>query len=280
MKTSKTAHSQEKELQNQSVAGVFIPVRYGSSRFPGKPLAMISGRTMLQRVVEIAVSVVGEQNVIIATDDERIASAASSLNVEVVMTPASCTNGTERIHAALQKLGRKFDIVVNFQGDAPLTPPTVLLELIQFLHATPGAHIATPAIRLSVEQSVEMEEQSRKGVVGGTFVTVSRSGRALYFSKTPIPCRLRSPSRYEAHPLMKHIGMYAFRAAALETFVHLEPTPLEQLEQLEQLRALEHDITVHVVQVELGGRELYSVDNPDDIVRVEHIIAKHGELIS
>ena len=246
--------------------GVVIPVRYDSSRFPGKPLAQISGKTMIERVHHTAMEVVGNENVLVATDDSRIADEVARFGGQAVMTPSDCKNGTERVLAAVNEASLSFDTVINFQGDAPLTPPWILEELITFLEQNPEVEIATPAVKVKWEEAE------------GTFVTVSLSGRALYFSKSPIPSDKRSKD--SPPTLLKHIGMYGYRRNTLERFVNLSPTPLEKIEQLEQLRALQNDIDISVVEVSLRERKVHSVDAPGDIEKVEALIAQQGELFS
>ncbi len=210
--------------------------------------------------------VVGGEKVFVATDDERIAEEVKRLGGQAVMTPSACRNGTERVLAAVNEASLPFDTIINFQGDAPLTPPWILEELIQYLEKNPEAEIATPAVRVKWEEAE------------GTFVTTSLSGRALYFSKSPIPSDKRTGDSPPS--LLKHIGMYGYRRDVLEKFVKLSPTPLEKIEQLEQLRALENDIEVSVVEVSLRERKVQSVDTPSDLEKVKALIEEQGELLT
>ncbi len=259
---------------------IIIPVRYGSTRFPGKPLAQISGHSMLERVWRIASAASTTAKVFIATDDERIAEAAKTLGASVVMTPKDCLNGGERVLAALKNLNLPdLDVVVNFQGDAVLTPPWIVAELINAFHKDPQISIATPAVRLNPEASRELSAAKQSGSSSGTLVTFDKVFNALYFSKSFIPYR-RGTAAFETAPVYRHIGMYAYRPAVLEKLNNLPETELERSEGLEQLRALENQIPIRIVPVDYRGRSHASVDNPEDIAVVEKIIAAEGELLT
>lgn len=263
---------------------IVIPSRYGSTRFPGKPLAPVAGRSLLERVWRVARAVRNVERVLVATDDDRIAAHARSFGGEAVMTPESCRNGTERAEAAVRSLDFTPDAVINLQGDAVLTPPWVVQAVVDALsadsarppHATNRrADIVTPATILDEAAIARLAASKSLGEVGGTTVTVGLDGFALYFSKAIIPYR-RDKS---AAPVRKHIGLYGFRREALARIVALPPTPLELAEGLEQLRALEHGLGVRVVEVDLRGRSTIAIDAPTDVARVEAAIAAEGELI-
>lgn len=255
---------------------IVIPSRYGSRRYPGKPLARIRGRSLLRRVWEIGNSVTGISGVHIATDDARIAEHAKDFGADAVMTPADCVNGTERVLAAIRTLPKRPDAVVNLQGDAALTPPWVLQALVDALRTDPKVRIATPATRCTLADVRDMEESKRRNPESGTLVVLDRNNDALYFSKSMIPhLRLRE----ENPPVHHHVGIYGYRTEALETLCALPESPLEHAEQLEQLRALENGIPVRVVIVDYRGRSHWSVDTPDDLAKVEEIIAREGELL-
>jgi 3-deoxy-manno-octulosonate cytidylyltransferase (CMP-KDO synthetase) len=259
---------------------IVIPARYGSSRFPGKPLHQIAGLTLLQRVWRIARASSTSAEVLIATDDERISMHAKSFGATVVMTDTDCRNGSERTHQALQRSGLNPKIVINLQGDTPLTPPEVLNSLISAMEGNPEIEIGTPGVRLTLaDHSAAVQRIGAN--VGGTYVATTSSGKALYFSRFPIPF-IRNDVKDKAPkplPFFKHIGIYAFRPDVLARFIALPPSPLEQLEQLEQLRALENDISINVVEVDLRGRKLASVDTPDDALEVERILAAQGDVV-
>lgn len=272
---------------------IVIPARYGSTRFPGKPLAPVAGRSLLERVWRIARAVRGVERVLVATDDERIAAHVRGFGGVAVMTPEGCRNGTERAAAAIAHLAPPPDAVVNLQGDAVLTPPWVVQAVVDALAATASpndvpdggpadapsarrrADIVTPATILDDGAVARLAAAKAGGEVGGTTVTVGLDGFALYFSKAIIPFR-RDPARA---PVRKHIGLYGFRREALARIVALPPTPLELAEGLEQLRALEHGLSVRVVEVDLRGRTTIAIDDPADVARVEAAIAAEGELV-
>lgn len=264
-------------------AVVLIPARYGSTRFPGKPLSLIAGKYMIERTWQVAKSAKGVDEVYIATDDERIATAAANFGAKVQMTPSTCTNGTERILAALELLGLKPNIVINLQGDAPLTPPQAIEALIKTLKNDAHIGFATLAARLSQIQYNQLIKQKADGAPGGTLVTFDCKGKALYFSKSIIPfVRNAGDSNDNANhsPVYRHIGIYAYRFDVLKQYNSLAPTPLELTEGLEQLRALEHGIPIQVVTIDLQGRTHWSVDSPEDAKIAEQIIAREGELAS
>lgn len=255
---------------------IVIPARYGSRRYPGKPLAQIRGRSLLQRVWTIGRSVSGVSGVYIATDDARIAEHAKGFGAEAIMTPPECVNGTERVLAAVRTLPRRPDAVVNLQGDAALTPPWVVQALIDALAADPAIRIVTPATRCTLAEVRAMEESKRTHPGSGTLVVFDRNRNALYFSKSMIP-HLRV--REENPPVHHHVGLYGYRMDPLEKLCALPESPLERVEQLEQLRALENGIPVRVVIVDYRGRSHWSVDSPEDVAKVEEIIAREGELV-
>ena len=257
---------------------VVIPSRYGSTRFPGKPLAQIRGRSLLQRVWSIAQSVGNVSGIYVATDDARIADHAAQFGANVVMTPAECRNGTERVLAAVRTLKARPDAVVNLQGDAALTPPWVLQALVDTLRADPGVQMVTPAVQCTAAQVREMEESKRTNPDSGTLVAFDRKGDALYFSKSLIP-HLRARDQ-DPPPVFHHIGIYGYRLETLERYCALPEGPLERAEQLEQLRALENGIPIRIVMVDYRDRSHWSVDSPQDVAKVEDIIAREGELIA
>lgn len=257
---------------------IVIPARYGSSRFPGKPLAPIMGRSLLERVWRIGKAVEGVSRVVVATDDARIVEHVRSFGGEAVMTSDTCTNGSERAYEAVQNLGSKTDVIVNLQGDAVLMPPWVIGALVKAMKEDPSVRIATPAVRLNGEQYKSMSAMKGAGIVSGTTVTFAKNGNALYFSKGIIPFVRTAPANGEP-PIFQHIGVYAYRADALKTYIDLPQGMFEEVEQLEQLRALENGMPIRVVQVSLQGRTMWSVDNPQDVARVEEIIRAEGELV-
>jgi len=257
---------------------IVIPARYGSSRFPGKPMAKVAGVSLLERVWRIASAVKGVDGVFVATDDQRIASHVSDFGGRVVMTSESCRNGSERVHEAVQALGISPRVVINFQGDAVLMPPWIIGALVEEMNRDQTVQIATPAVRLSSEQYSRMVAMKDSGIVSGTTVTFSTKRDALYFSKGIIPF-IRSLPEGKEPPVFQHIGVYAYTAESLARYISLPMGVFEEVEQLEQLRALEHGIPIRVVEVSLQGRTTWSIDNPQDVPRAEEIVRVEGELV-
>lgn len=254
---------------------IVIPARFQSTRFPGKPLASIAKHTMLKRVWQIAMATNSESKVIIATDNQKIFEHAQSFGANVVMTPESCRNGTERVFAATQSYAEEDDIILSLQGDAVLTPPWVIDSLIDALLTCPDADIATPAQELVGDQVEQFLAHKKVSPSSGTCVTFDKNFNALYFSKQVIPFAHGKLSK-----IYRHIGLYAYRNSALQAFIQLPPSPLEKVEKLEQLRALENGKTIKVVPVDYRGRTHASVDTPEDLAHVEAIIQREGELVS
>ncbi|MHA6287547.1 3-deoxy-manno-octulosonate cytidylyltransferase [Maricaulis sp. CAU 1757] len=253
-----------------------IPSRYGSTRFPGKPLAPIAGRMMIERVWRSASAAEGVDRVVVATDDARIVEAVAGFGGEAVMTDSTCRNGTERALDAVRRLDSDAEIVINVQGDAALIPPWVIGDVASAMRANPGLPMATPAVQMPEETAARMRDMKAKGIVGGTTVVFRKDMDALYFSKGVIPFQ-RHPEA--GTPTWQHIGLYGYRRETLETLVALDPSPLEQAESLEQLRALENGIPIRVVPTDYRGRSAWSVDAPEDVPVVEGIIEREGELV-
>lgn len=252
-----------------------IPARYGSSRFPGKPLHEIAGVAMVERVRRLAEAAPSIDRVLVATDDDRIKDAVEAQGGEAVMTPESCRNGTERAFEAVKDFAAPDDVIVNLQGDAPLTPPWVIDAAAKAMAEDPELKLATPAVALTEEAYAKLASAKAAGEVGGTTVVFDRFMNALYFSKAVIPYRREDAGV----PVHKHIGLYAYRFSALAQLVALEPTPLERTESLEQLRALENGIPIRIVLTEYRGRTPWSVDSPRDAEIAADIIAREGEIV-
>lgn len=258
-------------------AHIIIPARYGSTRFPGKPLAPVAGVPLLQRVWALAVSVVGRDAVTIATDDARIVDFCATLGAQAVMTAADIPNGTARVAAALSQLGGTVDTIINLQGDAVLTPPWVLAAMLAEMQRDQAVPMVTPAVRMSRNAYDSLKSAKSGGEVGGTTVVFNHQHDALYFSKSIIPF-VRTPT--DPLPVFRHIGLYGYRRDILLRLIALPAGPLEQAEQLEQLRALEHGITIRVVPVDYQGRTHAGIDSPQDLERAEQLIAAEGELLT
>ena len=237
----------------------------------------MAGRSLISRVWNIAKAVRGVEAVFVATDSDQIAEHVLSWGGDVLMTSASCRNGSERVWEAVAGLFSPPRVIVNLQGDAVLMPPWVIEALVLEMQRDPSVSIATPATRLTKEQYDSMAAMKSQGIVSGTTVTFSTSRDALYFSKTVIP-HVREWPKDGKSPIFQHIGVYAYTHQALKQYVELPMGPLEYVEQLEQLRALEHGMPIRVVDVDMRGRTTWSIDNPQDILRVEEIISAEGEL--
>lgn len=260
---------------------IVIPARYASTRYPGKPLVALRGadgqsRTLVQRSWEAACKVAGVDRVVVATDDARIRAEAERFGAEVVMTSETCRNGTERCAAAHQALGGGYEIVVNLQGDAPLTPHWFVEALVAGLRSDPGADIATPVLRCDGRALNGFLDDRRAGRVGGTTAVFGGEMRALYFSKEVIPYTGRTYRDDEPTPVFHHVGVYAYRPAALAAYPGWDVGPLETLEGLEQLRFLEQGRQVLCVEVEARGRAFWELNNPEDVARIEAMMAEMG----
>jgi 3-deoxy-manno-octulosonate cytidylyltransferase (CMP-KDO synthetase) len=260
---------------------IAIPARFASTRYPGKPLVELRGadgvaKSLIRRTWEAAQAVRGADRVVVATDDDRIRQAAEGFGAEVVMTSSEWRNGTERCAEVLSKMPG-FDIVVNLQGDAPLTPPWFVDDLIAGLRATPEAEVATPVLRADGRTLNGFLADRQAGRVGGTTAVFGAGGRALYFSKEVIPYTGRSYGDGDPTPVFHHVGAYAYRPAALSAYPGWVPGPLEELEGLEQLRFLEQGRMVLCVEVEARGRLFWELNNPSDVQRIESMLAEMGE---
>lgn len=256
-------------------AAIIIPARYGSSRLSGKPLQMIAGRSMLERVWRIAKAVRGVSRVVVATEDQRVVDHAKSFGAEAILTPESCTNGTERVHAAVELADVQEEIILNLQGDALLTPPWVLEAMIDEIERAPEADIVTPAVKLEGESLEAFKKHKLTSPSSGSTVVFDPKHYAMYFSKSVIPYMRNAGST----SVYRHIGLYGYRKTGLDHYVALPPTPLEKTEGLEQLRALEHGLKVRIAIVDYKGRTHGSVDSPEDVAVAEAIIAREGELV-
>ncbi|XDA98170.1 manno-octulosonate cytidylyltransferase [Sulfitobacter sp. LCG007] len=257
---------------------VVIPARYASQRYPGKPLVELRGadgkaRSLIERSWRAACAVSGVDKVVVATDDDRIRTTAESVGAEVVMTSSDCRNGTERCAEAHAALGGGYEIVVNLQGDAPLTPHWFVEDLLSGLRGASDAEIATPVLRCDGATLNGFLEDRRAGRVGGTTAVFNADRLALYFSKEVIPY---TPKPYADHvmtPVFHHVGVYAYRPEALSAYPGWDVGPLEQLEGLEQLRFLENGRGVLCVEVEARGRQFWELNNPEDVPRLEAMMA-------
>lgn len=264
---------------------IIIPARYASTRFPGKPLAKIAGVEMLRRVAAIARSVARQNpgcRYAAAIDDERVASFCTAYGIPAVMTAESCRSGTERCLDAVRQMPDKPGLVINLQGDNPLCPPHVLQALIDAWRAEP-ADVYTPCVHLDWAEYDALLASKRETPFSGTTVLVDNAGNALAFSKAVIPAirdRSKAEAAFARSPVRRHIGLYAYTFDALERYFRLPESVYERgcVEGLEQMRFLENGMRVKMVEVDYRGRRTTSgVDSPEDIARVEAVLAEFGE---
>ncbi len=260
---------------------VVVPARYASSRYPGKPLVPLRGATgisstLIERSWRAAQAVQGVDRVVVATDDDRIATACTAFGAEVVMTSVECGNGTERCAEAHEKLGKGYDIVVNLQGDAPLTPAWFIEDLVSGLRAAPNAELATPVLRCDGETLNNLLADRKAGRVGGTTAVFGTDRHALYFSKEVIPFTSATYAEQADTPVFHHVGVYAYRADTLADYPSWDIGPLETLEGLEQLRFLENGRQVLCVEVQANGRQFWELNNPEDVPKIETMMKTMG----
>lgn len=255
---------------------ILIPARYASSRYPGKPLVELKGadgvsKPLIQRTWETAQAVAGAADVFVATDDDRIARRVRDFGGKVIMTSESCANGTERCAEALASLPELPDLVVNLQGDAPLTPPWFLEDLIAALRDRPDISVATPVLRCDAQTYAHFRADRAEGRVGGTTAVFGSNGAALYFSKEVVPY-LPEGRAMEPLPVFHHVGVYAYRPSALARYSGWTEGPLEANEGLEQLRFLENGEPILCVEVDARGRRFWELNNPVDVARIEEVL--------
>ncbi len=258
-----------------------IPARYASTRYPGKPLVELTGatgekRSLVRRSWEAARAVPGIDRVVVATDDDRIADAARGFGAEVVMTSDQWRNGTERCAEVARAFAGAYDVIVNLQGDAPLTPPWFVSALVEAMAAHPDWKVATPVLRCDAAALAGFLDDRRDGRVGATTAVFDRGGRALYFSKEVIPYTGRPLGPEEEIPVFHHVGVYAYRQSALAGYPDWPVGPLETWEGLEQLRFMENGADVHCVEVAAQGRAFWELNNPTDVPRIEAILRELG----
>ncbi len=240
-----------------------IPARYASTRFPGKPLAILGGKPVIQRVYEQATSVLGESYV--ATDDERIFKAVEAFGGRAVMTRADHKSGTDRIEEAATTIGTDADVIINIQGDEPFVQPSQI-ETLCHLFDDPQTQIGTLGKRFETIEAV-MNPNSPK-------IVCDIRGFALYFSRSPIPfIRGIDEELWLQHfPFLKHLGIYAYRREVLTEITRLPQSPLEKAESLEQLRWLQNGYRIRVGETNV---ETVGIDTPEDLQRAEAFLAAH-----
>lgn len=260
---------------------VVIPARAGSTRLPRKPLRMIAGRTLLHRTIAMARAAIGDlpdAQLVVATDDGEIADHADAAGCESALTASDIATGSGRALAAAIQRSEAPRYVVNLQGDSPFQPQGALRAVIAALGA--GAQVATPVIALDWPALDALRDHKTRSPFSGTTCARSPDGRALWFSKTIIPV-IRNEETLRAtqscSPVWRHVGLYGYTLDALTRFEATPPTALENLEGLEQLRLLELGIPVTTVPVDPPLFDSSGIDTEADIVRVEALIARHGD---
>lgn len=255
---------------------IFIPARYASTRYLGKPLVELSGasgqkKTLIQRTWEVANSVSGVDSVYVLTDDGRIADVATGFGAEVLMTSPQARNGSERCSEGLSQLASEPSAVINLQGDAPLTPNWFVEALLAAI--ADGAQMATPVLKCDYDTLSNFVSDRQAERVGGTTVVMRNDRSALYFSKEVIPY----VANLEAPPeVWHHVGVYAYTPEALRAYAGWDEGPLERAEGLEQLRFLENGMRITCVPVDARDRVFWELNNPIDVSRIENILKKEG----
>jgi 3-deoxy-manno-octulosonate cytidylyltransferase (CMP-KDO synthetase) len=236
-----------------------IPARYGAQRFPGKPLAMIAGKPLVQRVYEQAAKAQRLDKVIVATEDTRILEAVEAFGGDAMLTSPECATGTDRVAEVAQSYD--CELVLNIQGDEPLMRPEMINQLIEAMQADASCVMGTLARKINVAEQL-LNPNVVKVVVGA-------NGNALYFSRSQIPYLRDVADQFRGGAFLKHLGIYAFRHEFLLRFVRLPQGELEKTEKLEQLRALENGFAIKVV---ITPHDSIGVDRPEDVKLVEEIL--------
>jgi len=259
---------------------ILIPARFQSTRYPGKPLVELRGangepKPLVQRSFEAASRIAGVDRVAVVTDDERIARCCEGFGAQAIMTSPQSRNGTERCAEALAQLDDPA-LVINFQGDALLTPPGFVEALIARMASDRDLLVATPAVRLRSEEVRALQAEESAGRVGGTSVVTDAEGHALYFSKRLIPYLPAGALDGDLSPVRLHIGVYAYRPEALIRYVATPVSDLETLEGLEQLRFLVAGVPIAVVEVATPPFALRELNNPEDVAPIEQALIEAG----
>ena len=256
---------------------IVIPARMASKRFPGKPLAQIAGVSMIRRTTKIAAQI-SEADFVVATDHADIVAHCKQHDLPVVITAPDLPSGSDRALAAAQHIRPDAEIILNLQGDAPFTDPSHIRAILERLQAS-SADIATPAVQLDWAALDQLREAKKTTPFSGTTV-IEKEGRAVWFSKTILPAIRKEAELRQSEtlsPVLRHIGLYGYRRAALERFTTWPCSPYERLEGLEQLRALENGLHIEIVKVAPAQISSPGIDTPDDLARAEALIEKMGD---
>lgn len=260
---------------------IVIPARYGSTRFPGKPLAIIAGRTLLERVVDLARRAIRDKHhatIIVATDDDRIMAHAAAIRCAAVMTDPSLRSGSARALAAAREHAQQPQVLINLQGDAPFIPVAAIGAVLTAL--AKGATVATAVVELDWPALDELREHKRQSPFSGTTCVRSANGDALWFSKAILPAirdEASLRSSMSRSPIFRHLGLYGYTRGALEAFEAAPPSRYEQLEGLEQLRFLELGMSIRTVLVEDQPSGMSGIDTLEDALRAEELINRYGD---
>ncbi|XP_010272461.1 PREDICTED: 3-deoxy-manno-octulosonate cytidylyltransferase, mitochondrial-like [Nelumbo nucifera] len=245
-----------------TVIGI-IPARYASSRFEGKPLVQILGKPMIQRTWERAKLATTLDHIVVATDDEKIAECCQAFGADVIMTSTSCRNGTERCNEALQKIEKKYDVVVNIQGDEPLIEPEIIDGVVKALQRAPDAVFSTAVTSLKPEDGTDPNRVK---------CVVDNRGYAIYFSRGLIPYN-KSGKFNPMFPYLLHLGIQSYDSKFLRIYPELPPTPLQLEEDLEQLKVLENGYKMKVIKVD---HDAHGVDTPEDVEKIEALMRERN----
>jgi 3-deoxy-manno-octulosonate cytidylyltransferase (CMP-KDO synthetase) len=259
---------------------IIIPARFASTRYPGKPLVEIrlpngQKKTLIELSWLAAKRVANIQEVYVATDDTRIRDAAIAFGADVIMTDENCSNGTERCADAVAKAGIDADLIVNLQGDAPLTPHWFVEDLISEMKLNPNVDMATPVLRLNKSTYELLVKDRKEGRAGGVTAVFDNNMFALYFSREVLPS-IKASNTLTQDPIeaYHHVGVYAYSPKSLAKYAAWTESTLEQIEGLEQLRFLENGGTIKCVKVESRGRVCWELNNPEDILHIEKAIGE------
>lgn len=266
---------------------IAIPARYASTRFPGKPLVKIAGKEMLLRVWENAQKAASKFEscqAVVATDDQRIVDFCNEKNISVVMTSPDCPTGTDRVIEAAESFADKPEFVVNLQGDNPICPTWFVEAIIAEYYNDNAVETVTPIVNLKWQELDKLRDNKKATPFSGTTAVFDDKGDAFYFSKNIIPA-IRKEEKIKAtqenSPVYRQVGLYGYRMDVLQKIAKLPEGVYEKLEGLEQLRWIENHIKVRCVKVDYRNFEkmssLSGVDSPEDVVRVEAVLAECGE---
>jgi 3-deoxy-manno-octulosonate cytidylyltransferase (CMP-KDO synthetase) len=264
----------------RSSALIVIPARWGSTRFPGKPLAAIAGRTLLHRTIDLARRAArrADVRIVVATDDARVADHAAACHCPTVMTASSIGSGSGRALAAALAQTHRPSVVLNLQGDAPFLPAEAVAGVLDAVLA--GAQVATPVVQLSWLALDALVAHKQGSPFSGTTCVRAPDGRALWFSKRVIPA-IRDEALLRARsatsPVLRHLGLYGYTLDALAAFEAMPPSTHEQLEGLEQLRFMEAGIAIQTVAIAEPALAIGGIDTREDVVLAEELIRLHGD---